>query len=115
MWCHGSVAPSFSLANSLISADVLSEARRTLQKQKLKSFFCENQLQKSKNDNKKIRAGDLNLGTVGNRKHTYFFVWPKVIRCRIQYVPGIRSLLNFLIEIKFLFGLNIITLNTPVI
>ena len=33
---------------------------------------------KTKNDNKKIRVGDLNLGTVGNRKHTYFFVWPKV-------------------------------------
>ena len=25
---------------------------------------------------KKLRVGDLNLGTVGNRKHTYFFVWP---------------------------------------
>ena len=25
-----------------------------------------------KNDNKKIRVGDLNLGTVGNRKHNIF-------------------------------------------
>ena len=24
----------------------------------------------------KIGVGDLNLGTVGNRKHTYFYVWP---------------------------------------
>ena len=28
------------------------------------------------NDNKNLRVDDLNLGTVGNRKHTYYFVWP---------------------------------------
>ena len=27
-----------------------------------------------------MRVGGLNLGTVGNRKHTYFFVWPKLAR-----------------------------------
>ena len=82
------ITPSFSLANSLISADVLSAAReryKTLLVKlilvyieskidlKLKTFFCEkNRLQNTKNDNKKIRFDDLNLGTVGNRKHAYF-------------------------------------------
>ena len=29
-------------------------------------------------------VGDLNLGTVGNRKHTYFFVWPfKIVATKI--------------------------------
>ena len=32
---------------------------------------------RSDNDNKKDRVGDLSLGTVGNRKHIYFFVWPE--------------------------------------
>ena len=41
------------------------------------TFLREESVVKTKNDNKKIRVGDLNLGTVGNRKHTYFFVWPK--------------------------------------
>ena len=31
---------------------------------------------KTKSDNKNLKVGDLKLGTVGNRKHKYFFVWP---------------------------------------
>ena len=39
-------------------------------------FLREESIGKTKNNKKKIMVGDLNLGTVGNRKHTYFFVWP---------------------------------------
>ena len=82
------------MADSLISADVLSIARERYKNTFSKVIFhicCnKNRLEaeniflarrinckKPKNDNKNIKVGDLNLGKVGNRKHTYFFVWPK--------------------------------------
>ena len=86
------VTPSFSMADSLISADVLSTARECYKntfskvifhiccnKNRLEAeniFLREESTVKSQNDSKKIRVGDLSLGTLGNRKHTYFFVWP---------------------------------------
>ena len=87
------VAPSFSLGNSLISADVLSAARErytnTFSKVSFDISCNKNRLEtenifpreesivkKLKTTIKKIRVCGLNLGTVGNRKHTYFFVWP---------------------------------------
>ena len=78
---------SFSLANSLISADMLSAVRErykntfskascsiSCNKNRLETeniFLWEESIVKTKNDNKKFRVGDLNLGTVGNQKHTY--------------------------------------------
>ena len=94
------VASSFSLANSLISADVLSAATQQLQKQIVSKLLVlifyiscnKNRLEnwkhfsarrincrKLKTTIKRIRIGDLNLGTVGNRKHVYFFVSPKLL------------------------------------
>ena len=80
------------MASSLISADVLSTACErykttfckvsfniSCNKNRFESeniFLREESIVKNTNDNKKIRVGDLNLGTVGSRKHTYFFVWP---------------------------------------
>ena len=82
------VIPSFSMADSLISADVLSTARERYKntfskvifqiccnKNRLEAgniFLREESIAKSQKRQKKIRVGDLNLGTVGNRKHTYF-------------------------------------------
>ena len=44
---------------------------------KLKTFyFSAKRIKCRKNDNKKIRVGDQKFGTVGNQKHTYFFIWP---------------------------------------
>ena len=85
------VVAAFSLANSFISADVLSAAcechKNTFSKVRFNISFDirletenlflreESIVKKLKNDNKKLRVGDLNLGTVGDRKHTIFFVW----------------------------------------
>ena len=67
------VAPSFSLVNNLILADVLSAARERYKNKNWKHFSgCKILFQKSRNDTKKIRVGDPNLGTVGNRKHIFF-------------------------------------------
>ena len=82
------VTPSFSMADSLISADVLSTARECYKntfskvifhiccnKNRLEAeniFLREESTVKSQNDSKKIRVGDLSLGTLGNQKHTYF-------------------------------------------
>ena len=84
------VAPSVLSANSLISADVLSAARErckntfskvsfniSCNKNRLETeniFLRELSVVKTQNDNKKLRVGDLNLGTVGDRKQTYIFV-----------------------------------------
>ena len=82
------VTPSFLMADSLISADVLSTARECYKnnfskvifyiccnKNRLeaeKIFLREELTVKSQKREKKIRVGDLNLGTVGNRKHKFF-------------------------------------------
>ena len=83
------VAASFSLANSLISADVLSAARKRYKNTFSKVSFninCnKNRLEnwkhfssrrisckKPKPTIKKLRVGDLNLRAVSKRKHTYF-------------------------------------------
>ena len=83
------------MANSLISADVLSTAferyKNTFSKVIINKSCNKNKLEteniflrefrinckKQKTTIKKVGVGDLNLGTVGNRKHAYFFVWPK--------------------------------------
>ena len=87
------VAASFSLANNLISADVLPAAqeryKNTFSKVSFNVGCNKNRLEtekkisarkisckKPKTTIKNLRVGDLNLGMVGNRKHTYFFVWP---------------------------------------
>ena len=59
--------PSFSLASSLILADVLSAAH-----EQYKSTFSTVSFNISCNKNRleKARIGDLNLGMVGNWKHT---------------------------------------------
>ena len=80
------------MANSLISSDMLSTVRERYKNTFTKVIFIigcnknrletentllrEESVVKNQNDHKKIRVGDLNLGTHGNRKHTYFFVWP---------------------------------------
>ena len=80
------VAASFSVANSLISADVLSAARKCYKNTFSKVSFnvscnknrleTENIFLQEESVVKNQKVGDLNLGKVGNRKHTYFFVWP---------------------------------------
>ena len=76
------------VSNSLITDDVLSTAFErykntfskvifniSCNKNKLETeniFLREETIVKKKLTIKKIRVGDLNLGTVGNRKHTFF-------------------------------------------
>ena len=79
------VAPSFSLANSLIWDDVSSAARKHHKSKSFQAFSegsftisCsiflreESIVKKTKNDSKKIGVGDLNLGMVSNWKHIFF-------------------------------------------
>ena len=87
-------ASSFSLANSLISADVLSAASgRLLLKANYFQAFSKVSFNinsnkntpetenlclregKNKSDNKKIRVSDLNLGTVGNHFRVKLDLW----------------------------------------
>ena len=82
------VATSFALANSLISADVLSVVYKNTLSKVIFDIICDKNsfetenisfarrisCKKTKNDNKKIRVGNPNLGTFGNRKHTYFLL-----------------------------------------
>ena len=90
------VAASFSLANSLISADVSSAALfeafskgsftigRNNNRLETEHFSARRiNCKKPKTTIKKYRVGDLNLGTVGNRKHTYFYVWPNIFFFKI--------------------------------
>ena len=85
------VAPLVLSAQQFWSrADVLSAARErckntfskvsfniSCNKNRLETeniFLRELSVVKTQNDNKKLRVGDLNLGTVGDRKQTYIFV-----------------------------------------
>ena len=53
-------------------------------------------------------VGDLNLGTVGNRKHTYFFLFGlrKIILNKFQFQP--QSVLNLFLFFGSDFSLSVL-------
>ena len=106
------VAPSISLANSLISADVLSAAhegyKNTFIKASFNVSFNKNRLEtetiflreesiikNQKGTIKKIRVGDLNAGIVGNPETHIFFVWPNSTHLTLP--TGLLRLLPYII------------------
>ena len=67
------VAPSFSLANSLISADVLSAARERYKNKNWKHFCAKINYKNPKTTIK--NQGDLNLGMVDNVPEAHIFLF----------------------------------------